>query len=493
MLATGAVCAVVAAIAPAATGAGTQAWATTAIPQATLDIAGSGPRLSALSADGRVAVVADPRGVYLFRVPSERAWGSHSTLRARLRVPSWGLGNLSAVGVSSDGATALVVVGAVGKRQASVFVFHASSQRAWQSPVNQTAKLTNAARPAGFGSSVALSSDGATALIGTPGGADVFHVARAAWRDSSTPTATLVADGAGVQEGGVSTAVALSADGRTALIGATSEYTLAGAAFIFRASAADAWLSSATPDAVLTDGLVGQLGGGFGAAVALSPDGTTALVGAPNLAFASAGDAYVFQVRTPDSWATTADPDASLEQASSPYGSGLSSGEPGEIPGWSVALSEDGTALVGEPAVFGPHGAADLSHVAGRGRSWRSGTISPAELTNAASPPRDLFGAAVALSSDGTTALVSSARGSFVFTRGGSRISSYCYVPYVVGEVVRAARRAIESTRCRVGKVSRVGASPVRSGHVISQSPTPGERLAKGTRIDLRVSKGRNH
>ena len=491
MLATGAICAAVAAIAPAAPGAEERDWASTAIPQATLQIAGSGPRVSALSSDGRVAVVADPRGVYLFRVASERAWGSDSAPAARLRVPSWGLRNLSAVALSSYGTTALVAVGALGKRQAAVFVFHASSPHAWPSSVAPTAKLTNGAEPAGFGSGVALSSDGATALVGTPGGADVFQVARAdSWRESSTPTATLVADAAGALEGGVSTSVALSADGRTALIGSTSDYTLTGAAFVFRASDADAWLSSATPDAVLTDGLADQLGGGFGAAVALSPDGLTALVGAPNLASGPAGDAYVFEVRTADSWTSTADPDASLEHPSIPYGKGLDGGESGEVPGWSVALSEDGTALVGEPAVYGPHGAADLSHVAGRVRSWRSGTISQAALTNAASPPRDLFGAAVAISSDGMTALVSSARGSFVFTRGSSQ-SGYCYVPYVVGERLRAARRTIASTRCRVGNVSRVSASGVRRGRVIAQSPRPGKRLTMGTKVDLRVGAGR--
>lgn len=187
----------------------------------------------------------------------------------------------------------------------------------------------------------------------------------------------------------------------------------------------DAWLSSSTPNAVLTAGLAGQLGGDFGEAVALSPDGLTALVGTPDLALGPAGDAYVFQVRSADSWTTTADPDASLEHASSSYGSGPSGGESGQVPGWSVALSEDGTALVGEPAVYRPHGAADISHVAGPGRRWRSGMVSQSTLTNAASPPHDLFGAAVALSSDGTTALVSSARGSFVFTREGPQTSSY--------------------------------------------------------------------
>jgi hypothetical protein len=46
-------------------------------------------------------------------------------------------------------------------------------------------------------------------------------------------------------------------------------------------------------------------------------------------------------------------------------------------------------------------------------------------LTYAASPAHDLFGAAVALSSDGTIALVSSARGSYVFTRAVLQTSSY--------------------------------------------------------------------
>jgi hypothetical protein len=124
----------------------------------------------------------------------------------------------------------------------------------------------------------------------------------------------------------------------------------------FPCSIRDAWLSSSTPNAVLTAGLAGQLGGDFGGAVALSPDGLTALVGAPDLALGPAGDAYVFQVRNADSWTTTADPDASLEHASSSYGSGLSGGESGEVPGWSVALSEDGTALVGSRRSIGPTG-----------------------------------------------------------------------------------------------------------------------------------------
>jgi len=475
-LGIGAICLVVAGVASASPANDVHAWVTTAIPQTALRIAGKGPRLSALSSDGRVAVVADSRGAYLFHVSSEGSWGANSKPSAKLRVPRSRLANLSAVALSSDGTTVLVAVGAVGSRRAEVLVFRRSSPGAWR----LSARLTNAADPAGFGSGVALSSDGTTALVGNRGGAGVFHVKSAdSWRDSSAPTATLVADPLGAEVGGTSTAVALSADGTTALLGTTSDSTFVGAAYVFRAVAPGAWVSSPTPEAILTDGYVGQFGDDFGAAVALSPDGRTALVGAPDLASGPAGAAYLFQVRKPDAWTTTSHPDAILERAT------------GEVPGWSVALSGDGTALVGEPSIFGRNSAAVLSHTGGPDRSWSPGTSSRARLSNAASPPRDLFGAAVSLSSDGTTALVSSVRSSFVFTRAGSRSASYCYVPYVTGDMLRSARRAIESTRCRVGKISHVLGSRARSGRVISQRPRPGERLVKGTGVNLKVSERR--
>src|SRR5262249_23524237 len=180
------------------------------------------------------------------------------------------------------------------------------------------------------------------------------------------------------EAGGLSIAVALSADGTTALVGATSLDTFVGAAYVFHAPA-DGWISSATPDAVLTDGAIGLFGDGFGGAVALSPDGMPALVGAPDIAFGPEGAAYFFHVRSPKDWASTTSPDAVT-------------GRPGretygEVPGWSVALSGEGTALVGEPSVLRTFGAADVLHTASSRR------VSDATLTNAASPPGDLFGA----------------------------------------------------------------------------------------------------
>lgn len=274
--------------------------------------------------------------------------------------------------------------------------------------------------------------------------------------------------------------MALSADGTTAFIGATSLHTFFGTAYVFRAAAADVWVSSATPDAVLTDGPAGLFGDGFGGAVALSPNGMTALVGAPNLAFGPAGAAYFFHVRSPDAWTSTANPDAMAGQ----HGSRKS----GKVLGWSVALSEEGTALVGDPSVLGKAGAADVFHIAGSDESWGVGTDSRARLTNAASPPGDLFGASVGLSADGTTALVSSVRETFIFTQqSGSLGAVHCYVPYLDGKAVSAAKRAIKSTHCRVGKMTRVRASRARIKRVVSQTPKPGERIAKDATIDLRV------
>ena len=480
VIALSTVCVLVAAIAPSAPMAGRldrRAWTETAIPQAMLATKGKGIGVSALSSDGRLAVVADMRAVYVFRAPSKGSWDSSPRPAARLRLPSSAMANLTAVTTSSDGTTVLVAAGAVGRNRAAVYVFHVPSPRAWRSLIAPIAKLTNAAEPAGFGSGVALSSDGTTALVGDLGGADVFHVAAAdSWRNSTPPTARLVVDALGAEAGGLSIAVALSADGTTALVGATSLDTFVGAAYVFRAPNAEAWISSATPDAVLTDGAIGLFGDGFGGSVALSPDGMTALVGAPNVAFGPAGAAYFFHARSPEDWTSTTNPDA---VAGRHGGRGY-----GEVPGWSVALSGESTALIGEPSVLRTLGAADVLHVAA------SGQVSQAKLTNAASPPGDLFAVSVALSSDGTTALVSSVRATFIYTQSRSQ-GSQCYVPYVKGKTLQAAKRGIKSTHCSVGKVTRVKASRSRSTHVISQTPKPGKRLAKGSMVTLRVIGGR--
>jgi hypothetical protein len=65
-----------------------------------------------------------------------------------------------------------------------------------------------------------------------------------------------------------------------------------------------------------------------------------------------------------------------------------------------------------------------------------------------------------------------------------------CKVPKVVGKTLVTARRLIVRARCRVGRVRRARSARAR-GRVVSQSPRPGVRRARGARVNLVVSRGR--
>ncbi len=260
-----------------------------------------------------------------------------------------------------------------------------------------------------FGASVALSSEGTTALIG--GWGDNGQLG-AAWvftreKDGSTWTqqAKLVPTGE-TGKGQFGLSVALSADGSTALIGAPSDND-EGAVWVFTRSGST-WSQQGEK----------LRGGGeehealFGYSVALSGEGSTALVGGPgetNSRNERIGAAWVF-TRSGSSW---------TQQGSELTGGG----ETGEgFLGESVALSSDGeTALIG--------GAGDAEGV---GAAWvfkRSGTSwhqQGSKLTGGGESGQAHFGESVALSSEGTTALVGGPEDSedagavWAFTRSGT-------------------------------------------------------------------------
>jgi beta-lactam-binding protein with PASTA domain len=60
-------------------------------------------------------------------------------------------------------------------------------------------------------------------------------------------------------------------------------------------------------------------------------------------------------------------------------------------------------------------------------------------------------------------------------------------VPRVVGLRLTAAKRKIRRAHCSVGRVRRTKSR--RVGHVIRQSPAPGARRARGTRVSLVVGR----
>ncbi len=186
----------------------------------------------------------------------------------------------------------------------------------------------------------------------------------------------VASDGAATDTFG--TAVALSNNGSIALIGAPGKTATTGAAYFFSRSGST-WSQAQE--------LPGTATSGFGVSVSLSSDGSTALVGA-NLAGSSAGTAYVYAF-TGGTW--------SLQQQLTPTVASAAGDQFGD----SVSLSSDGnTALVG---------AQDASTGAGTAYVFtRSGTTwtQHQQLTAASPAAGDMFGSSVSLSADASTALI---------------------------------------------------------------------------------------
>ncbi len=299
-----------------------------------------------------------------------------------------------------------------------------------------------------FGISLALSSTGDTALIGAwgddngDGSAWVFTRTAGAW---SQQGAKLVGDctsscggpnGTGESGAGeFGLTVALSGDGVTALIGADTDNSNEGAAWVFTFAdgiwsqqgaklVADCISSCNGPNGTGETGIAA-----FGDGVALSSDGNTALIGGDN-DNGQVGAAWVF-TRTGSTWS---------QQGSKLVGDCTSScsgpngtGETGESElGRSVALSGDGdTALVG--AANDNSGGAVWVFTFANGVWSQQGTKLVGDCASSCSGPNGTgetgnggFGLSVALSDNGSTALVggpddnSFEGAAWVFTRTGS-------------------------------------------------------------------------
>jgi hypothetical protein len=273
--------------------------------------------------------------------------------------------------------------------------------------------------PGAFGSSVALSGDGKTVVVGGPsedggvGAAWVFTRASSNW----TQQGPKLTGGGESGPGDFGSSVALSGDGKTVVVGGPSEDGGVGAAWVFTRSGST-WTQQGpklTGSGESGPSLLGSHGN-FGDSVALSDDGSTALIGG-DYDNNDVGAAWVF-TRSGSTW---------TQQGAKVTGSGESGGEyPGEF-GRSVALSGDGsTALIGGPydnprgGDFDPVGAAWVFT-----RSGSTWTQQGAKLTGAGESGRGGFGGSLALSRDGGTALIggpydNGVGAAWVFTRAGS-------------------------------------------------------------------------
>jgi len=311
------------------------------------------------------------------------------------------------VALSANGDTALIGAPFENSSAGAAWVFTRSGST-W---AEQGKKLTGSGRTAGglFGYSVALSANGDTALVGDyvvtgQGAAWVFTRSGSAWSQQGPK---LRGKGVTVYEGSGSrfgTAVALSADGNTALIGGYNDRGGVGAAWVFTRSGST-WAEQGPK---LTGG--GEQGyGSFGFSVALAGNGDTALVGGNADGNNGAGAAWVF-TRSGPTWA---------QQGKKLAGSDESGRA---LFGNDVALSFDGsTALVGGPYDDNNVGAAWV--FTRSGSTWAE---QGPKLTGGGEAGSAWFGETVALSAAGKKALVggpydnSSFGAAWVFGRSGS-------------------------------------------------------------------------
>jgi hypothetical protein len=310
----------------------------------------------------------------------------------------------SSVSLSGDGNTALVGGPADGGFKGAVFVFTRSGG-VW----TPQAKLVATGQVGFFvstGVAVALSADGNTAIAGDNndnngvGATYVFIRQGTTWSQQTKLVGTGAANAAWQGY-----AVAISADGNTAIIGGPYDSSYTGAAWIFTRSGTT-WSQQAR---LVGTGVVQAAQ--QGTSVALSADGNTAIVGGPSDA-GGVGGAWVF-TRTGSVW---------TQQGSKLVGTGSAGYY--SMQGTSVALSSDGnTALVG-----GTHDSSSI------GATWvftRSGGVWTQEgkkLVGSASVGASNQGYSASLSGDGRTALVggmydnAGAGAAWVFTRGPSAV-----------------------------------------------------------------------
>ncbi len=314
------------------------------------------------------------------------SWSEQATLTASDQSYDLLFGN--AVAISADGNT--VIVGDPGECafehvcEHTAYVFTRTGAT-W----TQQAELHGGS---GFGGSVALSADGNTAAVGAglsgwyglsygPEGnapPTVFGRSGITW----TQEATLSANGTPSLFDNLGHSLALSADGKTALVGDPDANDGAGAAYVFTGSGSS-WSQQAELSAAELPGSPN-----LGDAVALSADGGTALVGAPY--GTGGGTAHLYRDNG-SSWTQEA-------QLGPVEAEGHS---PGGWFGITVALNRDGSvALVGAPLFEGDLGAAFAFGEA------ENGWLPETEFTAPNPTPFDYFGDAVSLDEAGDTVVI---------------------------------------------------------------------------------------
>jgi hypothetical protein len=287
------------------------------------------------------------------------------------------------VAVSADGNTA-VVGGVADNVSVGASWVYTRSGGIWA----QQGKLvaTDAVGAAQQGSSVAVSADGNTAVVGgykdngSIGAAWVYTRSGTTWTQQGSKLVGTGAVGAAYQ----GSSVALSADGNTAVVGGYNDNAAAGAAWVYTLSGGT-WMQQGSK--LVGSGAVGAAYQGW--SVAVNADGNTAVVGGL-VDNSSAGATWVY-TRSGGTW---------TQQGSKLVGTGAAGSF--SLQGTSVALSADGnTAVVG--GYYDNNGAGAAWVYTRSGTTW---TQQGSKLVGNDATINAWQGYSVALSADGNTTVV---------------------------------------------------------------------------------------
>ncbi len=367
----------------------------------------------AISADGNTAVVGgeydDSRqgAVWIF-TRNGGVWTQQGTKLVGTDVLYFANQGYS-VAISADGNTVISGGQADNAGAGAVWVFTRSGNT-WS---QQGAKLmaTDNSGVALQGTSVAISADGNTAIVGGTadnnyqGAAWIYTRSGGAWTQQGTKLVGTGASGAAWQ----GKSVALSADGNTAMVGGYQDNNRQGAAWVYT-RIGGAWIQQGTK-------LVGNDASGAawqGASVALSADGSAAMVGG-GFDNTSIGAAWVFTVAPPSitSFNTASGPAGTLVTIT---GSGLGAPTAFTIGGaTAIVVSNDGSTLIGMVMPGAVTGAISITTLAGTATSSSNFTVTNTPYPSVQQGGKLLGtgnvgaagqGASVAVSADGNTAVV---------------------------------------------------------------------------------------
>jgi hypothetical protein len=287
------------------------------------------------------------------------------------------------------------------------------------SPTLSTLVASNGSNGDQFGVSVSINSDATYAIVGAPryegsaGYQDDYGSIYIYSRSGSTWTQQYLAGGTEIQEY-LGNSVSISGDGSYAIAGAHGEDYINGVGGVWNSGRINIWVrsgSSWSSQAYIRAGDI-SADNYFGYKVDINNDGSYAIVGAHGVdtGGTNAGAAYIF-TRSGTSWSQQQKLQSSDIQA-------------GDLFGISVAISSDGTyAIVGAYEENGGTGAAYIF--------TRSGSTWTEQAKIVASDPNsnDKFGWSVSISNDNNYVIVGAvnddeggdnAGAAYVFTRSGS-------------------------------------------------------------------------